>query len=145
MMTEQNEANVEKANEAGLMGQAAEATGKGARLALNVLSMPLLILPRNSRRHARRAMGEFTMAFMVLPREFAQSSERLVDRLAGEDPGDTGIPSTDEITERARAFADRMMRTAEDITAGVTSTSQRIGDAAEDTASKVDNWVQSKS
>jgi len=132
----------------GLLGAAAEATGKVARLALNVLSLPLLILPGQSRRHARKAVGEFTVGLLVLPREFASSAERVVDRLVGEAPSEGGgglqFPRAEEITERARTFANRMIRTAEEFTAGVVSASQKVGDAAEQTAAKVDDWVQKK-
>lgn len=128
----------------GLLGMAAEATGKVARVVLNVLSAPLLILPGQSRRHARKAVGEFTMGIMVLPREFANSAERVVDRLVGDGPSEISFPRAEEITERARTFANRMIRTAEEFSAGVVSASQKVGDAAEQTAAKVDDWVQKK-
>ncbi len=143
-MTEQNADTTMERKEEGLLGMAAVATGQTFRFGLNILSAPLLLLPGKSRRHARRAVGEFAMAFLVLPREFAQSSERVVDRLAGEDGEKLSLPNAETITERARTFASRMMRTAEEVTAGVVSTSQKVGDAAEQTASKVDEWVQKK-
>jgi hypothetical protein len=128
----------------GLLGAAADATGKAFRFSLNMLSMPLLILPGQSRRHARKAMGEFAMSVMVLPKEFANSTERVVERLAGEEPSSIALPRAEEISERARTFANRMIRTAEEFSAGVVSASQKVGDAAEQTASKVDDWVQKK-
>ncbi len=144
-MTEQNVSATTPSGEGeGVLGAAASATGKAFRITLNILSMPLVILPGKSRRHARRAVGEFAMAILVLPREFATSSERVVERLVGEGGGDVRWPKADEITERARTFANRMMRTAEEFSSGVVSASQKVGDAAEQTASKVDEWVQKK-
>jgi len=146
-MTEQKTEIVGTGDSAGqgLIGMAAVATGKIFRFSLNVLSLPLLMLPGNSRRHAQKAMGEFAMAILVLPKEFAATSERVVDRLMGEDSSKIAWPRAEEITERARSFASRMMRSAEDFSAGVVSASQKVGDAAEQTASKVDEWVQKKS
>jgi hypothetical protein len=147
-MTEQKsptEEMVVKQEGPGLLGSAAEATGKTFRFTLNVLSMPLMILPGQSRRHARKAMGEFAMSVMVLPKEFANSAERVVERLAGEEPGGSmAMPRAEEISDRARSFTNRMIRTAEEFTAGVVNASQKVGDAAEQTASKVDDWVQKK-
>ncbi|NJN65543.1 MAG: hypothetical protein HC884_01940 [Chloroflexaceae bacterium] len=96
-----------------IVEMASEAAEKTVRFSLDMLSLPLIAMPEQSRSHARRALGEFAMAFMTLPREIASSAERVVGQVMGEEIKER-IPRSETLSRRARAFTERLTRTVEE-------------------------------
>lgn len=74
---------------------AAEVIGGVARLGFNVLRLPLMALPRDSRQHMDNALRELSYAFASLPRWFTEIAYEPVDdwvRESGASP--LGAPKT---------------------------------------------------
>jgi hypothetical protein len=120
----------------------ARVVGGTARFGLSVAAVPLVLLPRNSRRRVRRAMAEVARAVVALPKELANVSERVVDEVfTGESPT---LPSldVDRLGERARSFTERLSRAAEEFGASVGRAADRAANNVEKTAAKVDEWVE---
>lgn len=124
----------------GLFELTAGFVGGAARLGLTVASVPLVLLPKGSRRRVRRAMAEIARAVVALPKELAGVSERVVDEVfTGAPPS---LPSPEQVGERARAFTERLARAADEFGASVNRAASRAADQAEHTAAKVDEWVE---
>ncbi|MFV9503241.1 MAG: hypothetical protein AB4911_01610 [Oscillochloridaceae bacterium umkhey_bin13] len=130
----------------GLFEIGAAFVGGAARLGLTVVSVPLVLLPRGSRRRVRRAMAEVARAVVVLPKELAVVSERVVDEIfTGTTPTMPDMPSPRQLGERARAFTERLSRAAEEFGTSVNRATTRAADEVERAASKVDEWVEKPS
>lgn len=99
---------------------AGDVAEKAARFSLDVMTLPLSLLPGKSREHANRAFGEFAMAFMSASREFAESAEKFVERVAEskkeakKEAKKEGGPSAEgDVREKAESFSERVAGTAE--------------------------------
>lgn len=95
---------------------AGDVAEKAARFSLDVMTLPLSLLPGKSREHANRAFGEFAMAFMTASREFAESAEKFVERVAEskKEAKEEGGPSAEgDVREKAESFSERVAGTAE--------------------------------
>lgn len=127
----------------GLFEIGAAFVGGAARLGLTVVSAPLVLLPRGSRRRVRRAMAEVARAVVVLPKELAGVSERVVDEIfTGATPTMPTLPSPVDVSARARAFTERLARAAEEFGMSVNRATTQAADGVERAASKVDEWVE---
>jgi hypothetical protein len=110
------------------------------RLGLTVVSLPLGILPRNTRVRVRRGIAELARGAIALPKELADISERVVDDIfSGTAPA---LPSAETISNRARAFTERLSRAADEFSSSVGQAAGRAVDGVERTAAKVDEWVE---
>ncbi|MCU0491582.1 MAG: hypothetical protein MUD01_08340 [Chloroflexaceae bacterium] len=136
----------------GLFELAASFTGSASRMALMLLSAPLILLPKGSRRRVRRAMAEIARATVALPRELTNVSLRVVDDIfeggnmgmVGVSGSGSGSRATDTFAERARNFSDRLSRAADEFGAGVRSMGSRAADEVEKAAGRVDEWTEKK-
>ncbi len=127
----------------GVFELAAGFVGGTARVGLTVASVPLVLLPKRSRRRVRRAMAELARAIVALPKELADVSVRVVDEIyEGGDTTTPNLPRIDNITARARNFTDRLARATEEFTSSVGRAGQRAGDSVERAAARVDEWVE---
>lgn len=115
-----------------IVEMASEAAEKTVRFSLDMLSLPLVAMPEESRSHARRALGEFAMAFMTFPREVASSAERVMGQVMGEEMKER-IPRSEKLSHRARTFTERLTRTVEAFRAeGEGTGAEEKGRAAQD-------------
>lgn len=96
-----------------MVEMAGEAAENFTRFSLNMMSLPLMALPEKSRDHARRALSEFAIAFVTFPREVAENVEHTMEHMAGEE-GAEKMKKPRNVARRASAFADRLVRTAEE-------------------------------
>lgn len=124
----------------GLFELAAVLVGGVVRVGLTLASVPLILLPRNSRRRVRRAMAEVARAVVALPKELTNVSERVVDDIFSGPP--LSLPSPEQLTERARSFTERLARATEELTSSVSRAAGRAADQVERAAAKVDEWVE---
>lgn len=126
----------------GLFEMAASFVGGATRIGLTVASVPLVLLPRNSRRRVRRAMAEVAMAVVAFPKELANVSERVVDDIFAADPPQLNLPSPQRVGEQVRSFTERLARAAEELGTSFSRAAGRAADAVEQGAAKVDEWVE---
>jgi hypothetical protein len=142
-MSEQNVQvrSVARQEREGLFELAAAFVGGASRLSLSLATIPLVLLPRDSRRRVRRAMAEVARAIVALPRELTDVSVRVVDEIY-EGGTNSSSSSGPGFTERARNFTERLARAAEEFTASLNRASRQAGDSAERAASRVDEWVE---
>jgi hypothetical protein len=128
----------------GLFEMSADLVGSTARIGLTVASAPLVLLPEQSRNRVRRAMAEVARAVVVVPKEVSKVSERVVDEIfTGEQPNmNISLPSGDQISERAKAFTDRLARAADEFGKSVGRVANNAADSVEKTAARVDEWVE---
>lgn len=142
-MSEQNVQvrSVTRQEREGLFELTAAFVGGASRLGLSLASVPLVVLPRDSRRRVRRAMAEVARAVVALPKELADVSIRVVDEIY-EGGSNGGSASGPGLTERARNFTERLARATEEFTASLNRASRQAGESAEKAASKVDEWVE---
>lgn len=126
----------------GLFELTAAFVGSASRMGLMVLSAPLVLLPRASRRRVRRAMAEVARAVVALPRELTDVSVRVVDEIFTGEPARVNLPSAEKVGERARAFTERLSRAADEFGASVGRVADRAADEVERTAARVDEWVE---
>jgi len=124
----------------GLFELTAVFVGGAARVGLSLASIPLVLLPKNSRRRVRRAMAEIARAIVALPKELAGVSERVVDDIFTGPP--PSLPNPQQLGDRARAFTERLARAADEFGASVGRAAGRAADQVERTAAKVDEWVE---
>lgn len=61
------------------------------RLGFSVITLPLALLPRESRQHMRNATRELLYAFASLPRDFAEVAGESVEAWAREGEVDTPV------------------------------------------------------
>ncbi|NJP05992.1 MAG: hypothetical protein HC837_10390 [Chloroflexaceae bacterium] len=109
---------------------------------LNLVSVPLTLLPPTTRHRSRRAIAELAKATVAVPKEISHFSEKVVDRIYSTE-GNEG-PQVQDIREQARSFRDRLSRAADEFRASLSSASQKAGDTVDQAAAKVDDWVESK-
>lgn len=127
----------------GLFELAAGFVGGMTHLTLTVASVPLVLLPKKSRRRVRRAMAELARAIVALPKELADVSTRIVDEMYdGNGTAASGLPRADAIAERARSFTSRLARATEEFGASLGRASQRAGESVERAVARVDEWVE---
>jgi len=74
----------ERRGEADLAGAAEEFVGGVARLGYGLLSLPLALLPRQTRAHVHSAVRELSHGFARLPAEFAAIAGAEIERWAAE-------------------------------------------------------------
>lgn len=133
-------ASITRADGDGLFEMGARLVSGVARLGLTVISIPLSILPRNTRVRVRRGVAELARGFIALPKELADISERVVDDIfSGTAPA---LPSAETISNRAKAFTERLARAADEFGASVSQAAGRAADSVERGAAKVDEWVE---
>ncbi|GIV90404.1 MAG: hypothetical protein KatS3mg055_2922 [Chloroflexus sp.] len=126
----------------GLFEMAAAFVGGATRIGLTVASVPLVLLPRNSRRRVRRAMAEVALAVVAFPKELANVSERIVDEIVAAEPPQVSLPSPRQVGEQVRSFTERLSRAAEELGTSFSRAAGRAADAVEQGAAKVDEWVE---
>lgn len=126
----------------GLIGMAAGLVGKVSRVNLTIVSAPLVLLPKATRRRVRRAIAETARAVIVIPRELSDASVRMVDRLFEGEEAESALPRVEEVAERARGFTDRLAKAAEEFGVSVGRATRRAGASAEQVVAKVDEWVE---
>jgi len=126
----------------GLFGLITGLAGGVVRFGLTLISVPLVVLPRQSRRRVRRAIAEMVRAVVALPRELGNLSVRVVDDIFDGSGNGGATIGIDEIGERARNFTDRLVRAADDLTGTVGRAAKGAVDNAEKAAAKVDQWVE---
>jgi hypothetical protein len=133
-------ASTTRADGDGLFELGAKLVSGAVRLGLSAISLPLTLLPRNTRVRVRRGVAELARGFIALPKELVDMSERVVDDIfSGTAPT---LPSVESIGNRARAFTERLARAADELGAGVSQVTSRAVDGVERTAAKVDEWVE---
>lgn len=125
----------------GLFEMAASFVGSASRVSLSVASVPLVLLPKASRRRMRRAMAEVARAVVAVPRELTDASVRVVDKLFDSEEK-LELPRVEEFTDRARGFTERLSRAAEEFGASFGRATRRAGSTAGQAAAKVDEWVE---
>jgi hypothetical protein len=126
----------------GLFDIAASLVGSASRLSLTLLSVPLAILPRATRRRVRRAITEVARAVVALPRELTDVSVRVVDEIFAGEPMRVSLPSPEKVGERAKAFSERLARAAEEFGTSMTRVVDRAADDVERVTARVDEWVE---
>lgn len=141
-MSDTGTTTVTRTEREGLFELTAVLVGGLTRVGLSIAAIPLILLPKNSRRRARRAMAEFALAAVALPKELTAVSERVVDDLFAGTPSTPSLPSPQQLTDRARAFTERLARAADEFGASVGRAAGRAADQVERTAAKVDEWVE---
>ncbi len=76
---------------------AMEFGGGVVRLGFSVFTLPLALLPRESRQHMRNATRELMYAFATLPRDFAEVAEEAIEDWARDSDDTTTRAPRDEI------------------------------------------------
>jgi hypothetical protein len=133
-------ASITRADGDGLFELGTRLVGGVVRLGLTIVSIPLSILPYNTRVRVRRGFAELARGVIALPKELADISERVVDDIfSGAAPT---LPSAETISNRARAFTERLSRAADEFGATVSQAAGRAVDGVEKSAAKVDEWVE---
>lgn len=126
----------------GLFELTASFVGAAARIGLQIASAPLILLPRASRRRARRALAELARAVVALPRELTDVSVRVVDEIFTGEPTRVNLPSPERVGERAKAFSERLARAAEEFGTSMGRAVDRAADDVERATARVDEWVE---
>ncbi|MEI8167963.1 MAG: hypothetical protein WCG26_16385 [Chloroflexales bacterium] len=133
-------ANTTRADDDGLFEMGVRLVTRVVHTGLNVVSSPLSILPPNTRVRVRRGIAELARGVIALPKELADISERVVDDIFSGTP--PTLPSTETISNRARAFTERLARAANELGTSVGQVAGRAVDGGERSAAKVDEWVE---
>ncbi len=142
-MSDTGTTTITRTDREGLFELTAVLVGGLTRVGLSIAAIPLILLPKNSRRRARRAMAEFALAAVALPKELTAVSERVVDDLfSGTGVSGPSLPSPQQLTDRARAFTERLARATDEFGASLGRAAGRAADQVERTAAKVDEWVE---
>lgn len=135
-------ASTTRADGDGLFELGAKLVSGVARLVLSATTLPLTVLPRNTRVRVRRGVAELARGFIALPKELTDMSERIVDDIFSGAPATVTLPSVESIGNRARAFTERLARAADEFGTTVGQVTSRAADEVERTAAKVDEWVE---
>jgi len=114
-----------------------------ARFGLNVVATPLTLLPPQSRVRARRVIAEGALAVLSIPKELSNAAEQIVDRVY-EESESSNVDRTQDVAERARQFSSRLSNAAREFGASITGTATQAADTTERAATKVDEWVETK-
>ncbi len=106
---------------------------------LNIVSLPLGLLPTETNQQVRQTICNATTTIMDVPREISRTAQGVVDQ-AFSGSGEVSLPRFEEIGDRVRDFTDRMAKSAQEVGDAVT------GEAKETPAAggKVDEWVEKK-
>jgi len=132
--------NTAPAERGGLFELGATVVSGITRISLNIITIPLALLPAATRRRFRRAVAELARALIILPKELSEISERVVDDIfTGPTPT---LPTPQAVGDRARAFTERVARAADELGATFNRTAARAVDDVQRTAAKVDEWVE---
>lgn len=81
--------NVSTKRSSNIVGSVFEFGGGLVRMGLTVLSLPLGVLPSETRQHFRNATRELLYAAVTLPREFVDSASEAIENWANETESDT--------------------------------------------------------
>ncbi len=132
----------EQASQVNISKLAVGLVGNVTRVALTVVSVPLVVLPQESRQRVRKAVADASLAIVALPRELSDMGEKLVEQAYEGKIEAPQLPRVEEVTDRVRNFTERMGRAAQEFTSSVANATSRAGDAVEQTAARVDEWVE---
>jgi len=130
--------------ETALFGVARDVVKMTARIGLNITTIPLSVLPDETRHRTRRAIAELSMVPISVANGISNLATDVVDNVVGESTEGRG----ESIAERVNTFSNRLSQAAQEFTSTVTgaaqSAAQQTQQAASSTEKKVDEWVESK-
>jgi hypothetical protein len=110
---------------------------------LNIVSLPLGLLPAETNQQIRQTISNATTAVMDVPREISRTVQGVVDQ-AFSGTGEVSLPRFEEIGDRVRDFTDRMAKSAQEVGNAMSSGISGATKDATTAGGKVDEWVEKK-